>query len=91
MNISCHAELRMNQRGITPLMIDLLKEFGAVQYHGGSEVLTPNKAYKRELKKYCGSKIAQVVLAGHPPYIVINEDTLVTTARKTKRFKKDRR
>lgn len=90
MEITNHANERMQQRGIYPIMVDLLKEFGSVQFHKGRQVLSIDKDFRKALKKYCGPEIASELLSGHPTYIVIEDGTLVTTARKFRRHKKDR-
>ena len=40
MDLSQHAEARARQRGIPPVAIDLVLDYGAVEFHRGREVFS---------------------------------------------------
>jgi len=86
-----HAEMRMNQRGISPLLIDLILEFGEIEQHKGSEIYHLTKNAERQARKYLGAKFADIILNSfRGTYVIIDGKAIITTARKTKHMKRQR-
>lgn len=88
--MTSHAKVRASQRGIPPLLIDLLLEFGSVTREpGGVERVAFDKAAKRRLRAYCGGLAGN--LEGHLAgiYGVLNEaEVVVTVGHRVRRFKR---
>ena len=79
MRQSQHAESRMQQRNIPPLVLDLLMEFGASEPSGdGTSKLFFNKPSKRKLKVYAGP-LAEVLEPHLDVYAVVAGDIKVIT------------
>lgn len=90
MALTGHAKVRVHQRGIPLLLVDLLMQFGSVYREpGGVERVTIDKAAKRRLRAYCGGLAASLEgqLAGI--YGVLNDaDVVVTVGHRIQRFKR---
>lgn len=83
-----HAKARMQQRGIPPMMIDLLMQFGKSQpAGGGASRLFFDKNARRRLKSYAGP-MSGLLNEYLDVYAVIGpEGQLITAAHVTNRFK----
>lgn len=56
--MSKHAEVRSQQRGIPPLIINWLKDFGELTHdHNGAVILYFTKKSKRQLEKAVGREV----------------------------------
>lgn len=88
--LTAHARVRAHQRGIPPLLVDLLLEFGSVTREpSGVDRVAFDKAAKRRLRAYCGGLAASLEgpLAGI--YGVLNDaDVVVTVGHRIQRFKR---
>jgi hypothetical protein len=74
-----HAAVRQQQRGIPPLMIDLLFNFGSSEPAGnGSFLLFFDKPAKRRLDSYAG-RLAKVFQEHLDVYVVVANETVITT------------
>lgn len=86
MNMSQHANKRSQQRGVPPLIVDLLIQFGAREYDGkGAEIYFFDNKAKKRLKSYAGgliSKLSEQLDA----YAVISEDKVITVGTRHKRI-----
>jgi len=51
-----HAQERLQQRAIPPLVVELLEEFGSVTRSGTAERLTFDKAARRRLVRHLGGE-----------------------------------
>lgn len=79
MNMTKHAQARTQQRGIPPLMIDLLEQFGARQKAGdGSVKVFFDKAARRHVKAHVGG-LARFVDDYMDVYAVLANDATVIT------------
>lgn len=82
-----HAETRCQQRGIPPLVIDLLLQFGVCEPAGiGARKVFFDKPAKRRVKAYAGP-IAGLLDEHLDVYLVVNDsDTVITAAHRYDRI-----
>jgi hypothetical protein len=87
MDTTRHAAVRSKQRGIPPLMIDLLREFGARQPAGqGAQKVFFDKVARRRLRAYAGP-MAPLLEQHLDVYAVMsNSDEVITVAHRTARI-----
>ncbi|MDR1853377.1 MAG: hypothetical protein LBR05_00525 [Azoarcus sp.] len=79
MNTSQHATVRLQQRGISPLVVDLLRDFGkSVPAGDGASKLFFDKAARKKLKAYAGS-IARFLEEHLNVYAVVAADDRLIT------------
>jgi hypothetical protein len=85
--LSSHAAARLQQRGIAPLVVDLLLEFGATEKSGnGTTKHYFDKPARRRLRAYAGP-LASLLEAHLDCYAVVGSDgTIVTAAHRTTRI-----
>jgi hypothetical protein len=86
--LSKHAATRMQQRGIAPLVIDLLLQFGATEKSGdGTTKHYFDKPARRRVRSYAGP-LAALLEAHLDCYAVVGaEGRIVTAAHRTTRIK----
>ncbi len=78
--VSVHAQTRMQQRGVTPVLLELLDAYGATQYdHRGAAVRYFNKAARRKLQQAEGRDVYRAVEAKLNVYAVIARDGSLVT------------
>lgn len=84
-----HAEARCQQRGIPPLVIDLLLQFGTCEPAGtGARKVFFDKPAKRRVKAYAGP-IASLLDEHLDVYLVVNDtDTVITAAHRFDRIRR---
>jgi hypothetical protein len=87
-DVSNHAHTRMQQRGVTRGLLELLDAYGATQHdHRGAEVRYFNKAARRKLRAAEGAAIYRAVEAKLNVYAVVARDgRLVTVGRRDHRI-----
>ncbi len=74
-----HAQARSQQRGISPMMIDLLFQFGVKESAGGGATkIFLNKEAKRKLSAYAG-RLASHLEQHLDIYAVVGRDDEVIT------------
>ena len=81
-----HAHTRASQRGIPPLLVDWLLEFGSRRPVSGAEIFYFDKQSRERLRRYAGrqalSKLDQLLNV----YAVVTDGRIVTLGRRTKRI-----
>ena len=90
MNLTKHASARCQQRSIPPVAIDLILDFGAVEYHRGREIILLDKKGLRKAKRYLGKLLDGHLAVLKDIYVVVAEGMVVTVARKTGHLKRKR-
>jgi len=79
MHMTQHASVRVQQRGIPPLLIDLLLDFGTSEPSGdGTSRLFFDKIARRRVTAYAGA-IAKVLSEHMDVYAIVNQDERVIT------------
>lgn len=74
-----HAQVRSQQRGIPPLMIDLLEQFGTKEKAGdGASMLFFDKAARRRVQAHAGP-LARFIDDYMDVYVVMSRDDAVIT------------
>ena len=88
MQLTEHASHRMQQRGIFPMFVDLLLQFGAREPAGdGTEKLFFDKAAFKQLKAYAGP-LANHIADYLDVYVLVAPDNrVITTAHRIERIK----
>ena len=89
MRLTHHAEIRMQQRTIPPLILDWLIDYGATSYdkHGARKRYFDKRSRKRLMKEVGKSIVSQ--LSKHlTVYAVTTDDSVITVGYRTKRIKR---
>ncbi len=86
--LTAHAQARMQQRGVTPGLLELLDAYGATEHdHRGAEVRYFNKAARRRLQRAEGRDVYRAIEAKLNVYAVVTRDgCLVTVGRRDHRI-----
>lgn len=86
--VSHHAQARMQQRGVPPILLDLLDAYGATQYdHHGAAVRYFDKAARRRLRLSEGDALYRALETKLNVYAVVARDgCLVTVGRRDHRI-----
>lgn len=86
MKTSTHASVRSQQRGIPPLVVDLLLRFGRREHdHAGAEILYFDRRSKKLIESYAGGLISK--LSEHlDSYAVVADGEIVTVGVRYKRI-----
>lgn len=87
-DVSSHAQTRMQQRGVTPILLDLLDAYGATEYdHRGAAMRYFNKAARRRLQHAEGKDVYRAVEAKLNVYAIVARDgCLITVGRRDHRI-----
>jgi hypothetical protein len=90
MNMTYHAVIRSQQRGIPPLIVQWLDQFGEEQFDGhGAIIRYFSRASRREMEREFGSDLVSKLAQYFKAYKVENhEGTVITTGHLTKRIKR---
>ena len=87
-DLTCHAEIRSQQRGIPPLIIDMVISYGKIIQRRGASVYFLDKMTRRILKRAIGSIAYKRLDDLLDAYVVVASDgTVVTTGKHYKRLK----
>jgi len=78
MNTSTHADIRMQQRGINHLSVELLMSYGKRAYQNGSQIITLDKKAKKKLFKEI-KDIAANLEKLEKLYLIEADGVIVTT------------
>jgi hypothetical protein len=89
MNLTIHAAIRSQQRGIPPLIMEWLDQFGEEYYDGhGAIIRRFSRTSWREIERQCGRDLVSKLSQYFNAYIVeTHEGTVITTGHSTKRLK----
>jgi len=84
-----HAIQRMQQRGVTGAMIDLVLDYGSVDYHRGAEVISITK---HDWEKICRDRPCPLQMLDklRNCYLVFADGYIVTVGHRTTHFKTHR-
>jgi hypothetical protein len=87
---SKHAERRMQQRGIPPLVVRWLIEFGQIRYdHRGGIVYYFDKRSRRNLEREFGTKVVARLSEFLNAYVVssTHDETIITVGHRYRCFR----
>lgn len=88
MRLSKHASVRMQQRGIPLLVVDLLRDYGTVERAGdGTSKHYFDKAARRRVKAYAGPLVGFIEQYMNCYAVISDEDIVVTVAPRTDRIR----
>lgn len=85
-----HADTRLQQRNIPPLIVDWLTRYGAKQHdHNGAEVLYFDKRSRKDLARHVGDEVVKRLSGLLDAYAVVSTDTgvVITVGHRYKRIK----
>jgi hypothetical protein len=89
MKLTQHAEVRLEQRAISPLIVDWLLDFGATKYDKhGAKLRFFDKSSRKKLTKIVGKPIVGQLAKQLSAYIVTGNDCVITVGYRTKRIKR---
>jgi len=86
MKATAHSIIRSQQRGIPPIMLDLLLQFGCREHdHSGAEIVYFDRRSKKRIESYAGGLISK--LSEHLDcYAVVADGEIVTVGVRFKRI-----
>lgn len=81
-----HSHIRSQQRGIPPLVVDLLLQFGRREHdHRGAEIVYFDRRSRKRIESYAGGLISK--LSKHlKSYVVIADGVVVTVGNRSKKI-----
>lgn len=85
-----HAAMRCEQRTIPEVVVDLILDFGAVEYHRGREKRWLDKRGLRQARLYLGKPHQTYAELLRQTYLIVDHGRVVTVARKNCHHKRDR-
>lgn len=87
-SMSRHAGTRVQQRGIPPIVVEWLLEYGAREHdHHGAQIYFFDKRSRRVLAKEVGQDIVDRLISLLDAYIVVGtEGTIVTAGHRYKKI-----
>ena len=85
--LTTHAEIRCQQRGIPPLIIEWLLDFGTPVHNHGAEIYHFDKKSKKAIKKYAGKRILSMLDQYMDAYLVFAAGRVVTAGHRYKRIR----
>lgn len=86
MNASIHANVRCQQRGASPLVIDLLLRFGRREHdHSGAELVYFDRRAKKDVESYTGGSIRKLS-EEMDAYAVVSEGCVITVGVRYKKI-----
>lgn len=78
MNLTVHAQTRIQQRAISPMYIDWLEQFGSIEPQNGSELVYFSHKSLKKLARYTGG-ISQKIDKLKRLYMIKGNNGLVVT------------
>lgn len=81
-----HATIRSQQRGIPPIVVDLLLQFGRCEHdHNGAEIIYFDRRARKRVENYAGGLFSK--LSSHlNKYAVMADGKIVTIGTRYKRI-----
>ena len=89
LDLSRHAQTRMQQRAISAIVVEWLQTYGRVTRRDGANVFLFNRETRKRVKTDVGAKRYARIEGQLDAYIVVSDDgTIVTAGWRYKRFKR---
>lgn len=86
--LTCHAQVRMQQRGIPPLIVEWLLEYGASEVSHGAVRRFFDKQARKRLAANVGHQVVDRLGDLLNTYVVEGDGRLVTAGHRTKRVRR---
>ncbi len=80
MNTTKHADVRIQQRAIPPLVLAWLQKYGTTQYSHGAQKRYFDKQARKKLKREFGEQVVDRLGDLLDSYIVVDDEGLIITA-----------
>ena len=79
-HLSKHAQTRCQQRGLPPLVLDWLTQFGATEYdHQGAEIRFFDRRSRQQLARYAGKVVVERLAGLLDAYAVVSSDGIIVS------------
>lgn len=88
MNLTRHAQIRINQRGIPPLYVDWLEEFGVAEPQNSSELIHFDQRSLKKLASYTGGISSKMDKLKKAYLVRSNSGSIITTGYLNKSIKR---
>ena len=88
-NLTKHAAIRCQQRGIPPLIVDWLFEFGKDVHKNGAEMIYFDKKSKKAVRKYAGRQVFRKLDKYMDSYLIAKDGRVLTVGHRTKAVRSD--
>lgn len=87
-----HAQTRLQQRAIPPIVVELLERFGAAVRSDGAETLFFDKSAQKELRRYLGGDRGfRLIEEWLEAYVVVSDaGPVVTAGHRVRHLQRDR-
>lgn len=86
MNTSKHASIRCQQRGIPPIVVDMLLRYGQHEHdHAGAEIVYFDKRARKKVETYSGGLIGKMS-EYLDSYAVVSDGNILTVGIRHKRI-----
>lgn len=87
-DVTKHAVARAQQRGVPPLVIDLVVRFGKVARRNGADVFYLDKRSRKSIRREVGGIAYRRLEDLLDTYVVLSDDgEIITTAKRIRRLK----
>jgi hypothetical protein len=84
--LTIHADVRAQQRGISPLVVDLLLQFGKREHdHAGAEIVFFDRRAKKDVESYTGGSIGKLS-EQMDSYAVVSGGCVITVGMRYKKI-----
>lgn len=85
---STHAQQRMQQRSISPLVAEWIINFGRARRRGGADVIALDRKGRKRMRKCVGHAVYSQISSLLDTVVVLSDDgTIITTAHRTQRIR----
>ena len=88
MNVSIHANTRMQQRGIAPIIIDWLESFGTIENQDGAEFIYFSSRNLKKLASYTGGISSKIDKLKKVYLVRGNNGKIITTGYRNESIKR---
>jgi len=84
-SLTRHAEVRLQQRAIPPILIDLLERHGSEIRSNGADLLFFDKTARKRLKRYLGRSFRHFETYLDAYVVISDQGSVVTAGHRSKR------
>ena len=84
--ITNHAFKRCQQRGIPPLVVEWLLEFGHEKYDSGAEIIHFDRQSRKAVRRHVGRQIMSKLEGYLDSYLILKDGHVLTVGHRYKRI-----